>query len=205
MREKLGLSGKMGVYGRSLGGIPTTHLSDRVDMIIADRTFSDFDTLAYRKFYNPISKVLFKIGTCSWRASNYRSLVDKGKDSCYKVHMTDKNDDIVDLHSSLMMGVAREVFFRLHNGGPFFLSKQEIQGLIKDMQFVNNLEHDLYTVIEHQSQKQDLNTDENELSTSGFLYCCGSKYATTSRSHHKTQIQPDLERNGSMMSLSDTS
>lgn len=114
MREHLGISGKMGVYGRSLGGIPTTHLGDKVQMIIVDRTFSDFDTLAYRKFYNPISKILFRIGTCSWKASNYRNLIDKGKDTCYKVFMTEKNDEIVDLHSSLMMGVAREFFFRIH-------------------------------------------------------------------------------------------
>jgi fermentation-respiration switch protein FrsA (DUF1100 family) len=42
LKEVMGLRGKIGVYGRSLGGIPTTHLADRASMIIADRTFSNF-------------------------------------------------------------------------------------------------------------------------------------------------------------------
>ncbi len=42
----MGIKGKIGVYGRSLGGIVTTHLTGKVDMIIADRTFCDFTTLA---------------------------------------------------------------------------------------------------------------------------------------------------------------
>ena len=46
MKTTMGLRGKLGVYGRSLGGIPTTHLADEADMIIADRTFCNFETLA---------------------------------------------------------------------------------------------------------------------------------------------------------------
>jgi len=48
----MGLKGKIGVYGRSLGGIVTTHLADKVDMIIADRTLSNFKILANRKFFS---------------------------------------------------------------------------------------------------------------------------------------------------------
>jgi len=66
----MNLTGKIGVYGRSLGGVPTTHLADRVDMIIADRTFANFEILANRKFYSKLSKYLFKIGTCNWRSNN---------------------------------------------------------------------------------------------------------------------------------------
>lgn len=43
MKETMKLNGKFGVYGRSLGGLATTHLADKVDLIIADRTFYDFD------------------------------------------------------------------------------------------------------------------------------------------------------------------
>ena len=39
-KETLNLTGKFAVYGRSLGGVATTHLSGKVDMIIVDRTFS---------------------------------------------------------------------------------------------------------------------------------------------------------------------
>jgi fermentation-respiration switch protein FrsA (DUF1100 family) len=38
MRETLGLTGKIGIYGRSLGGVVTSHLVDKADFIYADRT-----------------------------------------------------------------------------------------------------------------------------------------------------------------------
>lgn len=78
MREKMNLRGKLGVYGRSLGGIPTTHLADRVDMIMADRTFGNFDVLADRKFYSDISRYLFRVGTCGWQTSNLLNFIEKG-------------------------------------------------------------------------------------------------------------------------------
>ena len=52
----MGLRGKIGVYGRSIGGLATTHLADKVDLIIADRTLYDFDILADRKFHSSYSK-----------------------------------------------------------------------------------------------------------------------------------------------------
>ncbi len=140
----MGLTGKIGVYGRSLGGIPTTHLADKVDMIIADRTFSDFDILARRKFYHSVSEKLFKVGTCSWKASNFKNFIDRGQETCYKVMMIERNDEIVEFHSSLLVGVAKELNQRL--------GSQAIEGLesfIKAVGFVSNLEHDLYTIIDY--------------------------------------------------------
>jgi len=43
MRVQLGLRGKIGIYGRSLGGIASAHLAQFVDMVIVDRSFSSFD------------------------------------------------------------------------------------------------------------------------------------------------------------------
>lgn len=51
LRRVMGLRGKIGIYGRSLGGIATTHLADKVNLIVADRTFANFKDLAIRKFY----------------------------------------------------------------------------------------------------------------------------------------------------------
>ena len=98
----MGLKGKFGVYGRSLGGIATTHLADKVDLIIADRTFCNFRTLADRKFYDPISKYLFKGSSCNWTASNDVNFISKGIGTCYKIIIVDKNDEIIDIHSSLV-------------------------------------------------------------------------------------------------------
>ena len=40
LKNVMGLKGKFGVYGRSMGGIATCHLAKHVDMIIVDRTFA---------------------------------------------------------------------------------------------------------------------------------------------------------------------
>ena len=69
-RQELGLKGKMGVYGRSLGGIATTHLAQYVDMIIVDRSFSNLYEVAYYKFHGYIATLLFKLGTRGWDSNN---------------------------------------------------------------------------------------------------------------------------------------
>jgi formate/nitrite transporter FocA (FNT family) len=89
--------GKIGVYGRSLGGITTTHLADKVDFIIADRTFCNFESLAKRKFYSKLSHLLFKAISCNWVANNDINILKKGLGTCYKVIITDKNDEVIDL------------------------------------------------------------------------------------------------------------
>ena len=50
VRTNLGCIGKIGVYGRSLGGIPSAHLSSLVNMTIVDRSFSNFNDMAKFKF-----------------------------------------------------------------------------------------------------------------------------------------------------------
>jgi hypothetical protein len=109
LKDTMKLKGKFGVYGRSLGGLATTHLAEKVDLIIADRTFYDFDILADRKFHSFYSKYLFRFGTCKWASISHKNTVYKGSNTCYKVVMIEKDDEIVEVHSSLMVGIAREV------------------------------------------------------------------------------------------------
>jgi len=78
-------------------------------MVIVDRTFANFDVLADRKFFSYISKYLFRVGTCGWKANNVKNFIDKGVGTCYKVIMTEKDDEIVEVHSSLMVEVANEI------------------------------------------------------------------------------------------------
>ena len=42
----MGKNGKIGVYGRSLGGVAASYLSSKVDMVITDRTFSNLSAMA---------------------------------------------------------------------------------------------------------------------------------------------------------------
>ncbi len=78
MRQQLGLTGKIGVYGRSLGGVVVSHLVEKVDFVFADRTFSNFDVLSNRKFFSSVSKYLFKIVSGGWVINNEMKFVTKG-------------------------------------------------------------------------------------------------------------------------------
>ena len=62
------LRGKIGIYGRSLGGIPSSFLSDRVDMAIIDRSFCNLSAMARWKYYGTFADMLFKLGSCGWQA-----------------------------------------------------------------------------------------------------------------------------------------
>lgn len=75
-------------------------------MSICDRTFSNFDLVAESKFHSRVSKLLFKIGTFGWRTCNDLDLVTKNTQNCYKMIIVDKKDDIIDIQSSLIVGVA---------------------------------------------------------------------------------------------------
>jgi len=61
------LKGKIGVYGRSLGGIPSSFLSSKVEMTIVDRSFSSLESMAITKFFGKIASKLFLIVSCGWR------------------------------------------------------------------------------------------------------------------------------------------
>ena len=80
-------------------------------MVIADRGFCDLWTLADFKFFSPIAKYFFKYGTLGWQANNSFNYLKESKTSkqCYKLVMCDKNDEIVDMKASLLMGAAREI------------------------------------------------------------------------------------------------
>ena len=65
-RKELGLTGKLGVYGRSLGGVATTSMSNKCDMIVVDRSFSSLHSIAMWTFFGPLTSLAFKIGSCGW-------------------------------------------------------------------------------------------------------------------------------------------
>lgn len=102
------VKGKIAVYGRSLGGIPTCHLAryGNVDLVIADRTMSNLDIIARRKFYGDGAAKLFKLFSCGWETNNDINYV---KANCKKVMLFDKEDDVVDYYSSLYAGVAYQL------------------------------------------------------------------------------------------------
>jgi pimeloyl-ACP methyl ester carboxylesterase len=70
--NELGIKGKIGVYGRSLGGICATHLAvtypDKIELLIADRTFGNFRDISLRKFPGSGTSYLFDLITLKWEA-----------------------------------------------------------------------------------------------------------------------------------------
>jgi alpha/beta superfamily hydrolase len=59
------VKGKIGVYGRSLGGVVATHLAntfpDLISLVLADRTFGNLKSISRRKFPGGLSLPLFNL------------------------------------------------------------------------------------------------------------------------------------------------
>ena len=64
--------------------------------------------------------------------------------------MIDKADEVIDVQSSLMTGIARDTLGRrtLKSGENFYLSLQQMQSFITATVFIVNLEHDLFTLLD---------------------------------------------------------
>jgi hypothetical protein len=65
---KIKVTGKVGCYGRSLGGISTCHLSPLVDMVIIDRSFSNLRDMSRARFGGRMADFLFKVGSFGWQS-----------------------------------------------------------------------------------------------------------------------------------------
>jgi hypothetical protein len=71
----MGLTGKIGIYGRSLGGISTCHVTQMADFIIADRTFGNIKDLSCDKFYSSWTYSFWKLASCGWYTNNDKSFI----------------------------------------------------------------------------------------------------------------------------------
>ena len=82
LKDQMGLTGRIGVYGRSLGGIATAYLAEYVDMVICDRSFSNLHDVVKRKFFGDAALWLYKISTLpSWRTMNDINFLTRGLQS----------------------------------------------------------------------------------------------------------------------------
>ena len=106
--NKLHIKGKIGVYGRSIGGLAACHLAqkykDLVEVMIIDRSFKDLIDVAESKCHGWQTKAIFKLFTCTWRCHNATNFVMA--DQCYKIITCDPLDDTVDQFSNIVTGVA---------------------------------------------------------------------------------------------------
>lgn len=74
------LNGKIGVYGRSLGGVVATHLAaafpKNIDFLLADRTFGSLKNVSIRKFVGNSASSLFDFITFKWETNNHINYVN---------------------------------------------------------------------------------------------------------------------------------
>ena len=70
MKLRLGVRGKIGIYGRSIGNIPTNHLMGQVDMVIGDRGMGNLYDTVQIKFHGGLGLEFYKVVTSGWQAQN---------------------------------------------------------------------------------------------------------------------------------------
>jgi pimeloyl-ACP methyl ester carboxylesterase len=96
--NKLRIKGKIGVYGRSIGGLAACHLANMykelVEVMIIDRSFKDLIDVAESKCHGWQTKLIFKMFTCTWKCHNATNYVNA--ENCYKIITCDPLDDTVD-------------------------------------------------------------------------------------------------------------
>lgn len=107
--NRIQVTGKIGVYGRSIGGIAASHLAstypELVQVFIGDRTMGKLTKLASNRYGR--SKVLlhlYKMLSLFWYVDNGEALM-KNKE-CYKILSFDDQDDVVDTFSSIHHSIA---------------------------------------------------------------------------------------------------
>jgi len=97
LRTRIGVRGKIGIYGRSVGCTAASYLANEVDMLIADRGFCDLWTLAEKKFYGDFARMFLKVSSFGWQANNSFNYLLSEKGKSYKVIICDPADEIVEL------------------------------------------------------------------------------------------------------------
>lgn len=100
--HKIKIRGKIGVYGRSLGGIACCHLANKypqyIKAMIADRTFAELDLLSEKRIEGWFTRILYRFISYNWNVHNDRNFLEA---KCYKIMTCDAKDDVVDNFSSL--------------------------------------------------------------------------------------------------------
>ena len=109
--NKLRVRGKVGVYGRSIGGLTACHLANKYDKLvktlIVDRSFYELSGVGEGKCKGKYTARIFDLLSWKWRTRNHSNFVTTS--NCYKIITCDPLDDTVDLFGNLATGVAGQL------------------------------------------------------------------------------------------------
>jgi pimeloyl-ACP methyl ester carboxylesterase len=108
VKNKLRVQGKIGVYGRSLGGIPSTHLAskypDLIELLIVDRTFARTELIAQHKEEGSLGMKFFHdLFSFHWETTNDLNYLAV---PCFKICPADPLDEVVPLLANLPVNAA---------------------------------------------------------------------------------------------------
>lgn len=103
------MRGKIGVYGRSIGGIAASHLVRKfphiIKVFVGDRTMSNLSDIVYE--YLKPSKLIYNFYRCLTRFDQVDNSLDiLSNPNCFKVMTFDDADTIIGTFCSLYQGIA---------------------------------------------------------------------------------------------------
>ncbi|CDW86706.1 UNKNOWN [Stylonychia lemnae] len=159
---RLKVRGKIGVYGRSIGGIASCHLANKypaiIEAAIIDRTLNELLNLSQRRLTGQMTSALFKFISYNWKALNDHNIIQS---KCFKIITTDPRDDVVENFSSLPVGVAMKL-------AKLQYKEDKWRQLFMCFQLIYDCEDQLYS-----------NLDESQLSELNFRLIQSFKDTTT--------------------------
>jgi len=105
--KDLGIKGKIGCFGRSIGGTMATHLanhySQHIDFLFIDRSLGSLHSISQNIIQGDFSPFLSKYLSNNWVINSDKNFYEA---QCFKMLTQDPNDDIVDRYSALNAHVA---------------------------------------------------------------------------------------------------
>ena len=139
------ITGKIGVIGRSLGGIPSIHLASQypelISLLVTDRTFGSTREVAANKLQGKrSSKLIYDFFTLNWRSANDENFL---KVTCPKIVMIDPLDEIVYLFSTLPVLAAKKACEN-HFAGFRLFTESSLSLTLVHLQYLFDLEQILF-------------------------------------------------------------
>eukprot|EP00747_Dinoflagellata_sp_TGD_P221215 gnl/TRDRNA2_/TRDRNA2_93082_c0_seq1.p1 gnl/TRDRNA2_/TRDRNA2_93082_c0~~gnl/TRDRNA2_/TRDRNA2_93082_c0_seq1.p1 ORF type:complete len:888 (+),score=146.17 gnl/TRDRNA2_/TRDRNA2_93082_c0_seq1:138-2801(+) len=128
---------RIGVHGRSIGGIVACHLAgnhpEHVQLLVADRTFSSLEQVGRFTFGKWAVNALSLSGTC---ADNFEKFM---KARCYKVLICDPKDMTIPDIASLRTVVAVEALNRFQPHDRLLMADEQLQRVADSWSFLQTV------------------------------------------------------------------
>ena len=94
--KDLGIKGKIGVFGRSLGGVMATHLAYNyphiIDFLFVDRSFGNLQSISESLIVGNKTNFLLEFLSNKWVLESDRHFYEA---KCFKILAQDPNDEMV--------------------------------------------------------------------------------------------------------------